>query len=190
MEGRPTLCELARPFFNSAKPFCGLGPELKSYTKASRMAAAVLARPSTSEPGLDNRTRIDLCSPKPSFWSGMATASSSPAPSPDRRTPSTPDKRQELEPFTFDDPIHGPWRIESLCILALLAHPSFRRLQHVLQHGITALMKLTPEPPETRWEHSIGAMIAVGKAGGSEEAMISALLRERPPAAADPRSPD
>lgn len=77
----------------------------------------------------------------------------------------------------YEDKIHGLHSIRSPCILKLINHPSFERLKHVLQHGITALVRLTEGVPVTRYEHSIGAMIAVAKAGGTEEAQIAALLR-------------
>lgn len=86
-------------------------------------------------------------------------------------------RKLDFDVLPYDDKVHGQYTITSPCIIAILHHPSFLRLKSVLQHGITALVRLTDGEPVTRYEHSVGAMIAVAKAGGSEEAMIAALLR-------------
>lgn len=48
----------------------------------------------------------------------------------------------------------------------------------MLQHGITGLIGMTPSPPVTRYEHSVGAMLLVRKVGGTLEAQAAALLHD------------
>ena len=63
-------------------------------------------------------------------------------------------------------------------LIDLLHSEPIDRLRSVLQHGITGLIGLTPQPAVTRYEHSVGAMLLVRAAGGSIEAQASALLHD------------
>ena len=76
----------------------------------------------------------------------------------------------------YQDTLYGPFEIDDPAVLALLETAAVRRLEGVLQHGITALIGITR--PTTRLEHSMGAMVLVGKLGGSRKEQIAALLHD------------
>ena len=76
----------------------------------------------------------------------------------------------------YTDPLYGPYQIDDPAVLALLQTAAVRRLQGVLQHGITALIDITR--PTTRYEHSMGVMVLVGNLGGSRKEQIAALLHD------------
>ena len=80
--------------------------------------------------------------------------------------------------FNVSDTIYGDFKINEPVLIDLLLSPAIQRLKLVLQHGITALIGLTPSPPITRYEHSLGAMLLVRQAGGNIEAQASALLHD------------
>lgn len=74
--------------------------------------------------------------------------------------------------------IHGEYRITEPVLIELLLSEPVQRLKHVLQHGITGLIGLTPRPAVDRHEHSVGAMLLVRAAGGTIEAQAAALLHD------------
>ena len=76
----------------------------------------------------------------------------------------------------YHDPLYGPFEIDDPAVLALLETAAVQRLKGVLQHGITALIDITR--PTTRYEHSMGVMVLVGKLGGSRKEQIAALLHD------------
>lgn len=78
----------------------------------------------------------------------------------------------------ISDPIHGHFKITEAVLIDLLRSKAVQRLHKVLQHGITGLIGMTPSPPVTRYDHSVGAMLLVRKAGGTIEAQAAALLHD------------
>jgi HD superfamily phosphohydrolase len=61
-------------------------------------------------------------------------------------------------------------------LLDLMSTQAMQRLRGVLQHGITALIGITP--PVTRFDHSVGVLLLVRRLGGSLEEQIAALLHD------------
>jgi hypothetical protein len=76
----------------------------------------------------------------------------------------------------YDDRLYGTIIFEEPVILALIESAAVRRLQGVLQHGITGLIGITK--PTTRFEHSLGTMILVKSLGANLEEQIGALLHD------------
>jgi HD superfamily phosphohydrolase len=76
----------------------------------------------------------------------------------------------------YEDAIYGPQAIEEPVVLDLLASSGLERLHGVLQHGITAVLSITP--PITRFQHSVGAMLLVRRVGGSLREQVAALLHD------------
>ncbi len=76
----------------------------------------------------------------------------------------------------YTDPIYGPGSITEPVLLDLLSAPAVLRLQHILQHGVTALLDITRRT--TRFEHSVGVMLLVARLGGSMQEQIAALLHD------------
>ncbi len=74
------------------------------------------------------------------------------------------------------DPVYGPARIDEPVLLDLLQTAALRRLDGVLQHGITGLIGVTRAT--TRLEHSLGVMLLVRRLGGPLEEQIAALLHD------------
>ena len=76
----------------------------------------------------------------------------------------------------YADPIYGSHPINESVLLDLLNSEAVRRLQGVLQHGITATLGITR--PITRYEHSVGVMLVVRRLGGSIVEQVAALLHD------------
>lgn len=76
----------------------------------------------------------------------------------------------------YHDDVYGPVEIDEPVIETLMHSATVRRLQDVLQHGITGLIGITT--PITRFEHSVGTMLLVRLLGGSLEEQIAALLHD------------
>lgn len=74
-------------------------------------------------------------------------------------------------------PVWGEEVIQEPVLIELIRHEAVQRLKTVLQHGITGLIDLTARRV-TRYEHSVGAMLAVRRLGGSVEEQASALLHD------------
>ncbi len=76
----------------------------------------------------------------------------------------------------YVDTVYGSASFTERMILDLMQSDAMQRLQGVLQHGITAVLGITK--PITRFEHSVGAMILVQRAGGSVCEQAAALLHD------------
>jgi HD superfamily phosphohydrolase len=76
----------------------------------------------------------------------------------------------------YSDAVYGLVEINEPVLLELLQSAALRRLQGVLQHGISGLIGLTR--PTTRFEHSLGVMVLVQRLGGSLTEQIAALLHD------------
>lgn len=76
----------------------------------------------------------------------------------------------------YKDSIYGTVEITEPVLLDLMQSSAMQRLNGVLQHGITALLGITP--PFSRFEHSIGAMLLVRRLGASVEEQIAALVHD------------
>lgn len=74
------------------------------------------------------------------------------------------------------DRIYGPVDLTEPVITDLLNTQALRRLDGVLQHGVSALVGITSRT--TRLEHSIGALLLVRCLGGSLCEQIAALLHD------------
>lgn len=76
----------------------------------------------------------------------------------------------------FSDRVYGPVEIDEPVLLDLMQTHAMRRLDGVLQHGISGLIGITNRT--TRFEHSAGVMILVRRWGGSLAEQIAALLHD------------
>jgi HD superfamily phosphohydrolase len=76
----------------------------------------------------------------------------------------------------YHDRIYGTEQIVEPVLLALMDAPTVRRLEEVLQHGISGLIGITRGT--SRFEHSLGVMILVKRLAGSLEEQIAALLHD------------
>lgn len=76
----------------------------------------------------------------------------------------------------YIDKIYGATEIKETVLLDLIKSDAMQRLKGVSQHGITALLGITP--PFSRFDHSIGTMILVRHLGASLEEQIAALLHD------------
>jgi HD superfamily phosphohydrolase len=76
----------------------------------------------------------------------------------------------------YDDSIYGPTTIDEPVLLELMETRAVGRLKGVLQHGVTALLGITT--PITRYQHSVGAMLLVRRAGGGLHEQVAALLHD------------
>jgi hypothetical protein len=75
------------------------------------------------------------------------------------------------------DTIYGTIKVNNPIIIRLLNSQGLSRLQNVLQHGTPDLIGMF-KPTVTRYDHCIGAMVLVSKAGGSIDEQIAALLHD------------
>lgn len=76
----------------------------------------------------------------------------------------------------YDDSLYGKVQITEGLLLELISSDAMQRLKGISQHGITALLGITP--PFTRFDHSIGAMLLVRRLGASIEEQVAALLHD------------
>lgn len=76
----------------------------------------------------------------------------------------------------YKDMIYGEVTISEPVLLALMDTAVLRRLQGIMQHGISGLIGVTS--PITRYEHSVGAMLLVRLLGGSLVEQMAALLHD------------
>ena len=76
----------------------------------------------------------------------------------------------------YNDSIYGSIEIEEPVIQDLMKSEAMQRLKGVSQHGITALIGITP--PFSRFDHSVGAMLLVRRLGASLDEQIAALLHD------------
>lgn len=75
-----------------------------------------------------------------------------------------------------DDPLYGKVEITEALLLDLIASDAMQRLKGISQHGITALLGITP--PFSRFDHSIGAMLLVRRLGAPIKEQVAALLHD------------
>ncbi|MFK7804767.1 MAG: HD domain-containing protein [Anaerolineae bacterium] len=76
----------------------------------------------------------------------------------------------------YDDQLYGRFEIAEQVLCDLIQSDGLQRLHLILQHGISALIDMTP--PVTRFEHSMGVMLICRKLGTSIEEQIAALLHD------------
>jgi uncharacterized protein len=76
----------------------------------------------------------------------------------------------------YKDPVYGNCQITEPVILDVMDSAAMRRLQGVLQHGISGLIGITR--PISRFEHSVGAMLLVRRLGAAVPEQIAALLHD------------
>lgn len=76
----------------------------------------------------------------------------------------------------YDDSIYGAVEIKEPVLLELMDSVAMLRLKGISQHGITALIGITP--PFTRYDHSVGTMLLVRRLGASLDEQIAALLHD------------
>jgi hypothetical protein len=76
----------------------------------------------------------------------------------------------------YDDVIYGETTITEPVLLDLINSDALQQLNGISQHGITALLGITP--PFSRFEHSVGAMLLVRQLGGAIGEQVAALLHD------------
>lgn len=76
----------------------------------------------------------------------------------------------------YDDLLYGKVEITEVVLLDLIASDAMQRLKAISQHGITALLGITP--PFSRFDHSIGAMLLVRRLGAPIKEQVAALLHD------------
>ncbi len=85
-----------------------------------------------------------------------------------------PNKRKEI--VKIKDKVYGPVQITSPVLVDLMNSKAMRRLQGIMQHGISALIGITQ--PVTRFDHSVGVMLLTCRLGASLEEQIAGLLHD------------
>lgn len=76
----------------------------------------------------------------------------------------------------YEDELYGKVEISEPVLLDLMASRAMQRTKGISQHGITALLGITP--PFSRFDHSVGAMLLVRRLGATIEEQIAALLHD------------
>lgn len=76
----------------------------------------------------------------------------------------------------YDDELYGRVEITDPVLLDLIASDALRRTKGIAQHGITALLGITPA--FSRFDHSVGAMLLVRRLGAGVKEQIAALLHD------------
>lgn len=76
----------------------------------------------------------------------------------------------------YEDAIYGTVEITEPILLDLMGSDALNRLKGISQHGVTALLGITPS--FSRFDHSVGAMLLVRKLGASLEEQVAALLHD------------
>lgn len=76
----------------------------------------------------------------------------------------------------YIDLIYGTAEIQEPVLLELMNSEALQRLKGISQHGVTALIGITP--PFSRFDHSVGAMLLVRHLGATLEEQIAALLHD------------
>lgn len=76
----------------------------------------------------------------------------------------------------YDDDLYGAVEITEPLLLELMSSAAMQRIKGISQHGITALLGITP--PFSRFEHSVGTMLLVRRLGATVEEQIAALLHD------------
>ncbi len=78
--------------------------------------------------------------------------------------------------MTYDDEIYGTVEITEPVLLDLMSSNAMQRAKGISQHGITALLGITP--PFSRFNHSVGAMLIARRLGADINEQIAALLHD------------
>lgn len=76
----------------------------------------------------------------------------------------------------YEDEIYGKEEITEPLLLDLIASEALQRAKTISQHGITALIGITP--PFSRFAHSVGTMILVRRLGADLHEQVAALLHD------------
>ena len=76
----------------------------------------------------------------------------------------------------YNDPIYGKIQIKEKILIDLINSKGLQRIKGIYQHGTPDIIGWLK--PVTRFEHSMGSMILVKKAGGSLDEQIAALLHD------------
>jgi uncharacterized protein len=76
----------------------------------------------------------------------------------------------------WDDRVYGEVKLEDPGALALIDCPTFRRLQGIRQAGPSALA--FPFKTVTRFEHSLGVYILLGRLGADRREQVAGLLHD------------
>ncbi|MDH5731026.1 MAG: HD domain-containing protein [Gammaproteobacteria bacterium] len=76
----------------------------------------------------------------------------------------------------YKDEIYGTVEITEPVLLDLMSSNAMKRAKGISQHGITALLGITP--PFSRFDHSVGAMLLVRRLGADLNEQIAALLHD------------
>ncbi len=76
----------------------------------------------------------------------------------------------------YDDAVYGATEITEPVLLDLMESCAMQRLKGISQHGVTALLGITPA--FTRFDHSVGVMLLVRRLGASIEEQVAALLHD------------
>ena len=76
----------------------------------------------------------------------------------------------------WEDRVYGEVKIEDPGVLALIECPTFRRLQGIKQAGPSALA--FPFKTVTRFEHSLGVYLLLGRLGADRREQVAGLLHD------------
>ncbi len=76
----------------------------------------------------------------------------------------------------WDDRVYGEVKVEDAGVQALIDCPTFRRLQGIKQAGPSALA--FPFKTVTRFEHSLGVYLLLGKLGADRREQVAGLLHD------------
>lgn len=76
----------------------------------------------------------------------------------------------------YNDELYGTVDITEPVLLDLISSTAMQRAKEISQHGITALLGITP--PFSRFDHSLGTMLLVRRLGASINEQIAALLHD------------
>ena len=76
----------------------------------------------------------------------------------------------------YDDALYGKVTVTEPVLSDLIASEALQRTKGVSQHGITALLGITP--PFSRFEHCVGTMLLVRRLGAPVKEQIAALLHD------------
>ncbi len=76
----------------------------------------------------------------------------------------------------WEDRVYGEVKVEDPGVIALVDCPTFRRLQNIKQAGPSALA--FPFKTVTRFEHSLGVYLLLGKLGADRREQVAGLLHD------------
>lgn len=76
----------------------------------------------------------------------------------------------------YTDKLYGKVEITEPLLLDLMASKAMQRASNIAQHGITALLGITP--PFSRFDHSVGTMLLVRSLGADIHEQVAALLHD------------